>query len=202
MSAEVAAKAFDPFFTTKETGQGTGLGLSQVYGFLKQSGGHAKIYSEPGQGTTVKLYLPRLLGVSASEKTTEIRPAVTHQGTETILLVEDDSDVRAFTSEILGEAGYRVLAAPDGPAALRVLEENKKVDLLFTDVGLPNGMNGRQLADETRKRWPDLRVLFTTGYARNAIIHHGRLDQGVDLIVKPFTQTGLTTKVREVLDRR
>jgi PAS domain S-box-containing protein len=202
MSKETVAKAFDPFFTTKEIGQGTGLGLSQVYGFLKQSGGHAKIYSEPGEGSTVKLYLPRLAGAEL-KSSEEPKPAaaIASGGSETILLVEDDSDVRAFTTEMLGDAGYRVLAAPDGPAALRMLDETREVDLLFTDVGLPNDMNGRQLADEARRRRPRLRVLFTTGYARNAIVHHDRLDPGVDLIAKPYTQTALAAKVREVLNR-
>jgi PAS domain S-box-containing protein len=199
MPPEVAEKAFEPFFTTKEMGQGTGLGLSQVYGFVKQSGGHAKIYSEPGRGTTVKLYLPRYAG------TPTVLPAPRSpahaMGTERgkILVVEDDRDVCAFTATVLGELGYQVLNAGDAESALSLLLEETDVDLLFTDIGLPGGMNGRQLADAARQRFPALRVLFTTGYTRNAIIHHDRLDPGVELIVKPFTQTSLANKVKQVL---
>jgi PAS domain S-box-containing protein len=199
MTKEVSAKAFEPFFTTKQAGQGTGLGLSQVFGFVKQSGGHVKIYSEPGEGTTVKLYLPRI-AAAASEVANESEHLVARTSGETILIVEDDEDVRSFTAEALRELGYQVTAAPDARAALAVLENLSGVDLLFTDVGLPHGMNGRQLADETGRRWPHVKVLFTTGYARNAIVHHGRLDPGVELIVKPFTHSSLAAKVRQVLD--
>jgi PAS domain S-box-containing protein len=199
MSKDVMARAFDPFFTTKEPGRGTGLGLSQVFGFVKQSGGLVKIYSEPGEGTTVKLYLPRLAAVPDHlQAETALVPA--GAAGETILVVEDDEDVRAFTADVLGEFGYRVAVASDGIAALAMLEKLSNIDLLFTDVGLPNGMNGRQLADEARRRHPGLRVLFTTGYARNAIVHQGRLDPGVELIVKPFTHSSLAAKVRHVLD--
>jgi PAS domain S-box-containing protein len=200
MTPEVIAKAFDPFFTTKEIGRGTGLGLSQVYGFAKQSGGHAKIYSEPGQGTTVKLYLPRLVSMpeTQAERKREIPAPATAKGT--IVVVEDDDDVCKFTADVLGNLGYRVLSARDGASALRLLEAERDVDLLFTDIGLPGGMNGRQLADEARRRMPSLRVLFTTGYTRNAVIHHGRLDPDVDLIVKPFTQGSLSDAVRKVLN--
>ncbi|HLI13235.1 MAG TPA: ATP-binding protein [Alphaproteobacteria bacterium] len=201
MSKEIIAKAFEPFFTTKEVGQGTGLGLSQVYGFVKQSGGHVKIYSEPGQGTTVKLYLPRLAGEApAAEPPTRAASASGDAARETILVVEDDEDLRASTVEALVEVGYRVLEAADGPAALRVLDAAPEIDLLFTDVGLPGGLNGRQLADEALRRRPQLKVLFTTGYARNAIVHQGRLDPGVELIVKPFTYAGLAARIRSVLE--
>jgi CheY-like chemotaxis protein len=199
MPKEVAARAFEPFFTTKEAGRGTGLGLSQVFGFVKQSGGHVKIYSEPGQGTTVKLYLPRL-AASAVDLGKESEPVVARTSGETILVVEDDEDVRTFTAEVLSELGYRVTVAPDAHVALTALGNLGAVDLLFTDVGLPDGINGRQLADEVQRRWPAVKVLFTTGYARNAIVHHGRLDPGVALIVKPFTQSSLAAKVRQVLD--
>jgi len=200
MSKEVAAKAFEPFFTTKEVGQGTGLGLSQVYGFVKQSAGHLKIYSEPGEGTTVRLYLPRLVsGAIRPENEAEARLVAAARRSETILVVEDDEDVRGYSVEALCELGYRVVEASDGPAALRLLETDSDIDLLFTDVGLPGSLNGRQLADEVRRRHPSLKVLFTTGYARNAIVHQGRLDPGVDLIVKPFTYAALATKVRRVL---
>ena len=199
MTKEVMDKAFDPFFTTKEVGQGTGLGLSQVYGFIKQSGGHAKIYSEPGEGTTVKLYLPRIPGSPVAEHQPKPRFASAGTGTETILAVEDEDDVRQFTAEVLSELGYRVLTARDAASALRLLEENPDIQLLFTDIGLPGGINGRALADEFRRRLPNLKVLFTTGYTRNAIIHHGRLDPGVNLLLKPFNQISLGEKVRQVL---
>jgi CheY-like chemotaxis protein len=199
MSKDVMARAFDPFFTTKEPGRGTGLGLSQVFGFVKQSGGLVKIYSEPGEGTAVKLYLPRLASVPHRlQAETAVVPA--GAAGETILVVEDDEDVRAFTADVLGGFGYRVATAADGITALAVLEKLSNIDLLFTDVGLPNGMNGRQLADEARRRNPGLRVLFTTAYARDAIVHQGRLDPGVELIVKPFTHSSLAAKVRHVLD--
>jgi CheY-like chemotaxis protein len=200
MTKEVVAKAFDPFFTTKELGHGTGLGLSQVYGFIKQSGGHAKIYSEPGAGTTVKLYLPRLVGAHAAQvKPMQPLAAPAGDAQGTILLVEDDEDVRRFTVEVLRQLGYRVLSAGDAATALKALEENPDVDLLFTDIGLPGGMNGRQLADEALSRRPQLKLLFTTGYTRNAVIHHGRLDAGVALIHKPFSQSDLAAKVKQAL---
>jgi PAS domain S-box-containing protein len=198
MSKEVAARAFDPFFTTKSDGQGTGLGLSQVFGFVKQSGGHVKIYSEPGEGTTVKLYLPRFSANLAVAATEPLAVNESAKG-ESILVVEDHEDVRTFAVEMLTSLGYRVSGTADGPTALRALGQIGHIDLLFTDVGLPNGMNGRQLAEEARRLQPDLRVLFTTAYARNAIVHHGRLDAGVDLLLKPYTQLDLARKVRQVL---
>jgi PAS domain S-box-containing protein len=201
MSADIASRAFEPFFTTKEIGHGTGLGLSQVYGFVKQSHGHVKIYTETGSGTTVKIYLPRLEKPQLSEPVAEVSARVTRPAEESILLVEDDDEVREFVSESLGELGYRVFAAADARTALRTLDAHRDIDLLFTDVGLPEGMNGRALADEARNRHPGIKVLFTTGYAPNAIVHHGRLDSGVDLITKPYTQTGLAARVRTILDR-
>jgi signal transduction histidine kinase len=200
MSPEVVARAFDPFFTTKETGRGTGLGLSQVFGFVKQSGGHVKIYSELGQGTTVKMYFPRLT-TGAAEQPAQIGTAPGAGTGESILLVEDNDDVRAFTADVLRQLGYRVTTAPDGRAALSVLEKVDGFDLLFTDVGLPKGMSGRELAGQAQERWPGIKVLYTTGYARNSIIHHGRLDPGVELLLKPFTQSSLAAKVRRVLDK-
>jgi PAS domain S-box-containing protein len=200
MSAETIEKAFEPFFTTKEVGQGTGLGLPQVYGFVKQSGGHVKIDSELGRGTTVKLYLPRLAaGAASSEVASEAKSVPNARANEAILLVEDDEDVRQYSAEILRETGYRVLEAGDGAAALNALADEPGICLLFTDVGLPGGLNGRQLADEARRRRPDLKVLFTTGYTRNAIVHQGRREPGVALLLKPFTAAGLTTMVSEVL---
>ena len=198
IARDVIDRVFDPFFTTKSSGHGTGLGLSQVYGFVKQSGGNVRIYSELGEGTTVKLYLPRYVGKvpSTQAKPAHVLRADRH---ETILVVEDEERVRQLSVSLLQELGYEVIAAPDGPAALALLERTPRVDLLFTDVGLPR-MNGRQLADEARKRHPQLKVLFTTGYAKNAIVHHGRLDADVQLIVKPFTFAELSEKVRNVLD--
>jgi CheY-like chemotaxis protein len=190
---------FEPFFTTKGLGKGTGLGLSQVYGFVKQSGGHVKLYSESGMGTTVKLYLPRLLTDEAAAEPEVAAHAPRSVGAETILVVEDDADVRAHSTGILRELGYTVLEAPIASVGLQLLERHPEIRLLFTDVGLPGGMNGRQLADAARQLRPDLKVLFTTGYARNAIVHHGRLDPGVELIVKPFSQASLAQKVRLVL---
>ena len=200
MPPEVRARAFDPFFTTKEVGRGTGLGLSQVYGFAKQSGGHVKIYSEVGLGTTVKLYLPRVHSVVESvEKKTE---AAIPRGSphETILVVEDDQDVRNYSCETLRELGYRVLDAENGQVGLQLLERHPEIQVLFTDIGLPGGMNGRQLADIAKKRKPDLRVLYTTAYARNAIVHDGRLDPGVQLLSKPYTQAALSNKLRDIID--
>jgi PAS domain S-box-containing protein len=202
MDEETVQRAFEPFFTTKDVGHGTGLGLSQVYGFVKQSGGHVKIYSEPGEGTTVKIYLPRWhagaeeVAVAAAE-----RIARAHAG-ETILVVEDDDDVRAHTSNVIGELGYTVLQASNGKAALNLMDRHPEIQLLFTDVGLPGGMNGRQLADAARKKRKHLKVLFTTGYARNAIVHEGRLDPGVSLITKPFTFAALADKLRTLLDAK
>lgn len=200
MSADVIAKAFEPFFTTKEVGRGTGLGLSQVYGFVKQSGGHARIYSEVGQGTTVKLYMPRQLGTQPGEVGTDQATQALHgDGMELVLAVEDEPAMRALTVETLQELGYRVLEADGGVAALALLDAHPDIALLFTDVVMP-GMNGRKLADEARRRRPDLKVLFTTGYTRNAVVHNGVLDPGVHLIGKPFTMEELAARVREVLD--
>ncbi|MBV8888226.1 MAG: GAF domain-containing protein [Alphaproteobacteria bacterium] len=201
MPPEIIEKAFEPFFTTKGTGQGTGLGLSQVYGFLKESGGHVKVYSEPGQGTSVKLYFPRHWGaVAAAEARPEPNPLPQGREGETVLIVEDDPDVRSYTVEIVTDLGYGVFSAANGAMALELLEAHPELKLLFTDVGLPGGMNGRQLADAALRRRPRLKVLFTTGYARNAIVHHGRLDPGVEVIFKPFTYSDLAAKLRRVFD--
>jgi signal transduction histidine kinase/CheY-like chemotaxis protein len=200
MDKDVLGKAFEPFFTTKE--MGTGLGLSQVYGFVKQSGGHVKIYSEPGEGTTVKLYLPQDLtatAVAADHPPEKTVPTGTPE--DVILIVEDHAEVRANASEMLRELGYEVAEAPDGLTALRILERSPHVRLLFTDIGLPGGSNGRQLADEAIRRRPGLKVLFTTGYAYNAMVHQGRLDPDIELLPKPFTFTELAMKVRRALDR-
>ncbi len=203
MDQETLERVFEPFFTTKEIGKGTGLGLSMVYGFVKQSGGHVKIYSEAGEGSTVKIYLPRFRGTFAEEQE-EAEPIVP-EGTreETILVCEDDDDVRTYSVEVLRELGYRVIEAHDAPSALRLLERQEgQVDLLFTDVVLPGGMMGNVLAEQAREIRPGLKVLFTTGYARNAIVHHGRLDPGLELITKPFTYAELAGRVRDLLDAR
>ena len=202
MSPEIIRKAFDPFFTTKDVGQGTGLGLSQVYGFIKQSGGHAKIYSEVGDGTTIKLYLPRLLGANAVEETVAVTRSAMPGGAEVILVVEDEADVRSFVTDMLRELGYEVIEAADGATALGAIETRPDIRLLFTDVGLPGSFNGRQLAEEASRRRPDLKILYTSGYARNAIVHQGRLDPGVELINKPFTYAALAARIRAVLDAK
>jgi len=202
MPDDVKVKAFDPFFTTKDIGQGTGLGLSQVYGFVKQSRGHVNIYSEVGEGTTVKIYLPRYHSDATDTEEEMARPASRGRKSETILVVEDDDDVRSYSTESLRELGYHVLEAPNARAALWVLEKHAKVAVVFTDIGLPGGMNGRQLAEEARKHRPTLKVLFTTGYAQNAIVHEGRLDPGVELLTKPFTQAALGEKIRDIIDAK
>jgi CheY-like chemotaxis protein len=200
MSADVLARVFEPFFTTKPVGQGSGLGLPQVYGFVKQSGGHIKLYSEVGSGTTVKIYLPRLSrDVKDEAPEGNAETIVDGSRNESVLVVEDEAAVREYSCEILRELGYRVLEARDGNQALQVLEREPNINVLFTDVGLP-GMTGRELADKAREMRPGLKVLFTTGYARNAIVHHGRLDPGVQLLVKPFTYEDLAGRIRGILD--
>ena len=199
MTQQIVDRVFEPFFSTKELGQGTGLGLSQVYGFVKQSGGHIKIYSEPGEGTTVKIYLPKVQGQSIERE--EIKTDLSRaQPGECILVVEDDVDVRAYVVETLQRLGYHVLEAGSGEDALALIGRyDGKIDLLLTDVVMP-GMNGRTLAEEARRRIASLRVLFMTGYSRNAIVHQGRLDPGVDLIQKPLAGGQLAALVRKLLD--
>jgi PAS domain S-box-containing protein len=200
MAPEVIAKAFDPFFTTKGAGKGTGLGLSQVYGFVRQSGGHVKIYSELGVGTSVKIYLPRLYGEAAATEQAK-RLATVHRGlrSEIILVVEDEERVRALSVEALRELGYGVVEASGPSQALRMLDEGQQVTLLFTDVVMPD-MSGRQLADRARGKRPNLKVLYTTGYTRNAIVHNGMLDPGTNLLTKPFSIEELAGKIRKILD--
>ncbi len=199
MTSDVVSRAFDPFFTTKRVADGAGLGLSQVYGFINQSGGHVKIYSEPDHGTTIKLYLPRLLAASTHIEQKQIEFGDSLPGKGEILLVEDEEDVRVFTAEMLRELGYGVTATSNAASALAALDTMQPFDLLFTDVGLPDGIDGQQLAERATYRRPGLKVLFTTGYARNAIIHEGRLDPGVELITKPFTQGTLAQKLNVLL---
>jgi PAS domain S-box-containing protein len=201
MTPETLGRAFEPFYTTKEPGQGTGLGLSQVYGFVKQSGGHVKIYSEVGHGTTIKIYLPRFRGDATAE--TEPDNAVAEgDATETILVVEDDTDLRTYIVDVLRDLSYRVVAASSAQAALTILlQDQPKIDLMLTDVVMP-GINGRELGRRAAQMRPGVRVLYMTGYSRNAIVHQGRLDEGVDLLEKPVSQAKLALKVREILDRR
>lgn len=197
MSPEIQAQVFEPFFTTKPEGQGTGLGLSMVYGFVRQSGGHVKIYSEPGQGTTVRLYLPRVREAEDLETDVEAGPA--GGGTETVLVVEDDEDVRATVVEMLASLGYRVLKARDASSALAIVESGVPVDLLFSDVVMPGPLRSTEMARKVRERLPGIAVLFTSGYTDNAIVHSGRLDEGIELLSKPYTQEALARKVRHVL---
>jgi CheY-like chemotaxis protein len=200
MPPEVIAKAFEPFFTTKSPGKGTGLGLSQVYGFVKQSHGHIKIYSEPGTGTTIKIYLPRYFGEdeTARRRPRSLEPTGGKAG-EVILVAEDEDHVREMVCDSLREVGYTVIGAADAEQALRLLQERPDVALLLTDIVMPR-MNGRVLAEEAQRTRPGLKVLYTTGFTRNAVVHNGVLDAGVNLIVKPFTVEQLAAKVREVLD--
>jgi signal transduction histidine kinase/ActR/RegA family two-component response regulator len=199
MDAATMAKALDPFFTTKGPGEGSGLGLPQVYGFVKQLGGHLKIYSELGQGTTVKLYLPRSLALETAASRPVGGIAVT--GSETVLLVDDDDIVRSTVALMLEELGYTVIEAQGGDQALAMLKSGiDKIDLLFTDVVMPGAVSGRMLADEARRIDPGLRVLFTSGYTENAIVHHGQLDPGVELLSKPYSREQLGAKLRRVLD--
>ncbi|WP_116149014.1 response regulator [Paraburkholderia sp. BL27I4N3] len=197
MSPEVRERVFEPFFTTKPEGQGTGLGLSMVYGFVKQSGGHVKIYSEEGHGTTIRIYLPRVRQEEDLETNIEAGPA--KGGTETILAVEDDEEVRTTVVEMLSDLGYRVLKAKDAQSALAIVESGVPIDMLFTDVVMPGPLRSTELARKARERLPSIAVLFTSGYTDNAIVHSGRLDEGIELLSKPYTHEALARKVRYVL---
>ena len=200
MSAETIERAFDPFYTTKPMGEGTGLGLSMIYGFARQSGGQVRIYSELGQGTTMTLYFPR--AHSAEEivpNNDAARVALPHADGETILVVDDEPAVRALITDVLGDLGYRTIEAADGPEGLAVLQRQPGIELLVTDVGLPKGMNGRQLADAARIARPDLKILFITGYAENAVVGNGQLEPGMHLLTKPFAMEVLANKVRDLI---
>jgi PAS domain S-box-containing protein len=201
MTPEVMSRAFDPFFTTKPMGQGTGLGLSMIYGFVRQSGGEVRIYSELDRGTTMCIYLPRFIGDIDTRAPLLAAGGLGLEGHgETVLVVDDEATVRMLISEVLQDAGYMTIEVEDGPAGMLVLESDKRIDLLITDVGLPGGMNGRQVADAGRVLRPDLKVLFVTGYAENAVVRNGRLEEGMQIITKPFSVGALGEKVRILIE--
>ena len=193
-------KVFEPFFTTKEVGQGTGLGLSMVYGFVKQSEGHIKLYSEEGHGTTIKLYLPRAVSGAAAEPDAQPQNGPP-RGNETILVVEDDDMVREHVVALVASLGYSTLSAANGAEAVALTDQGATFDLLFTDVIMPGAMSGRQVAEAISERRPGIRVLYTSGYTENAVVHHGRLDPGVSLLNKPYRRADLAAKLRDILDR-
>ena len=201
MTPDVIARAFDPFFTTKPIGQGTGLGLSMVYGFVRQSNGQVRIYSEIGKGTTMCLYLPRHFGNIEEEQAPLDENAVDKGDGETVLVIDDEALLRMLVVDVLEENGYRPLEAVDGPSGLRILQSDARIDLLITDVGLPGGMNGRQVAEAARKTRPDLKVLFITGYAENALIGHGHLEPGMQVLTKPFPVATLGHRIRDLMER-
>jgi len=196
MTPDVAARAFDPFFATKPTGLGTGLGLSMIYGFARQ----VRIYSEVGEGTTMRLYLPRHGDAAEGEQVQAGLIAAPRAGQgETVLVVDDEPTVQMLVAEVLEEFGYTAIKAADGAAGLRVLQSNARVDLLVTDVGLPGGMNGRQVADAGRAVRPGLKVLFITGYAENAVLGHGHLDSGMHVLTKPFAMEVLASRIKDLI---
>jgi CheY-like chemotaxis protein len=196
MSPEVRDRAFEPFFTTKEAGKGSGLGLSMVYGFVKQSGGHIKIYSEEDRGTTIRLYIPALNGQAASPAPPDLPPP---RGEETIFIVEDDLLVQGFVVSQLQSLGYKTITASTGVEALAKIDSGQSFDLLFTDVIMPGGLNGKELAEEALRQRPGTRVLYTSGYTDNAMLEHGRVDQGALLLTKPYRKSELAQMVRLAL---
>ena len=201
MPADVIARAFDPFFTTKPTGKGTGLGLSMIYGFARQSNGQVRIYSEVGQGTTVKIYLPRFIGETVTDEDEDQGDELPRaEAGETVLVVDDEPTVRMLVGDTLSELGYRGIEAADASSGLKVLESDVNIDLLITDVGLPGGMNGKEMADEARKHRPDLKVLFITGYAENAAVTNGRLEPGMHVLSKPFPIDKLAARIRSIIE--
>jgi PAS domain S-box-containing protein len=199
MSPQTIERAFEPFFTTKPIGQGTGLGLSMIYGFARQSNGQVRIYSELGQGTTICVYLPRYAGDALLPEEEEAIAIAADASGETILVVDDEATIRHLIDEVLDEQGYTVIGAADGAAGIKVLQSGTRIDLLITDVGLPNGMNGRQVADAARALRPGLKVLFITGYAENAAVGNGHLEPGMALLTKPFTMQALISKVSDMM---
>jgi PAS domain S-box-containing protein len=200
MTPDVIARAFDPFFTTKPTGQGTGLGLSMIYGFARQSGGQVRIYSEVGEGTTMCFYLPRYYGeAEGTETMPDLAGAPRAEQGETVLIVDDEPTVRMLVTEVLEDLGYTAIEATDGPSGLKVLQSDVRIDLLVTDVGLPGGMNGRQMADAARVSRPELKILFITGYAENAAVGNGHLEPGMQVLTKPFVMEVLATRIKDLI---
>jgi len=200
MTADVMARAFDPFFTTKPIGQGTGLGLSMIYGFMQQTGGHANIESAPGEGTTVRLYLPRCAECAADDDTLPLNaPAYRAEAGDTVLVLEDEIIVRGIVVEVLEDLGYHAIEAADGPAGLEILRSNRRIDLLVTDIGLP-GLNGRQVAEAARLLRPKLKILFMTGYAETAAMADGFLAPGMEMITKPFAIDSLATRIKSIIE--
>ncbi len=200
MPPDVIAKAFEPFFTTKPIGMGTGLGLSMIYGFAKQSGGQVRIHSEIGQGTTVSLFLPRHLGqADVPTPPIELAHAPRAEDGQTVLVIDDEVTVRMLVTEVLMDLGYRAIEAADGAEGLQVLNSDLRIDLLVSDVGLPGGMNGRQVADAARVKRPDLKVLFITGYAENAVFSHAQLEAGMHIMIKPFSMDALANRVKDLI---
>lgn len=199
MTPETIERAFEPFYTTKPIGQGTGLGLSMIYGFARQSNGQVRIYSEVGEGTTICVYLPRYMGEALLPEEEEALAAAASASGETILVVDDEASIRHLIDEVLDEIGYTVIGAADGASGIKVLQSGAKIELLITDVGLPNGMNGRQVADAARTLRPGLKVLFITGYAENAAVGNGHLEPGMELLTKPFTMQALALKVADMM---
>ncbi|HWK50514.1 MAG TPA: ATP-binding protein, partial [Steroidobacter sp.] len=201
MTPEVRARAFDPFFTTKPMGQGTGLGLSMIYGFAQQSGGQVRIYSELERGTTVCIYLPRYYGDAFEAASERIKlPTPQAEVGETVLVVDDEPTVRMLITDVLEELGYTVIEAADSSAGLRVLQSDVRIDLLISDVGLPGGMNGRQMVEAARRQRPGLKVVFITGYAENSVIGNGHLEPGTHMLTKPFAVDTLAARVRELMN--
>jgi len=201
MTPDIVARAFDPFFTTKAKGQGTGLGLSMVYGFVQQSGGHVRVRTEEGQGTTVAIYLPRHLGtVSPPAEAQDATAPTKTAASSVVLLVEDEKGVRMLVRDVLSDLGYTVLEAENGQSGLKIANSAIQIDLLLTDVGLPGGMNGRQLADAARRTRPNLKVLFITGYADNVAIGNGRMEPGMQVLTKPFAMSALAARVRGIIN--
>ena len=200
MTPDVIARAFDPFYTTKPTGQGTGLGLSMIYGFVQQSGGHVLLDSKHGQGTTVTICLPRYVGATDGEADA-LAPAssLTAPASAVVLVFEDEPAVGMVIHDALADCGYMVLETDNGQSALHIVESGVRIDLLLTDVGLPGGMNGRQLADVARQRRPDLKVLFLTGYAENAAVGNSRMEQGMEVMTKPFGLEALAARVKGMI---
>ena len=200
MTPDVIAKAFEPFFTTKPIGQGTGLGLSMIYGFVRQSGGQVRIYSELGDGTTICLYLPRHYGAAeVVDVMPDLSSAPRAEQGQTVLIVDDEPTIRMLVTEVLEDLGYTAVEAGDGVAGLKILRSNARIDLLVTDVGLPGGMNGRQMADAARVMRRNLKVLFITGYAENAAIGNGHLEPGMEVLTKPFVMEALASRIKDMI---